>query len=183
AAPDVILHHLLGSEYTHSQANEIRKLLHSTTGKHLVLGNREIVHDRGFLRIAPAISSAFRFEIFEIPATVQGIQMEYDHVPDVFPRGEKEKIWIDLSKVSFPIVVRNWSDGDRMQPMGMSGHQKVSDILTHARIPADQKALVPIVEMNGEIIWVAGLKVSGSIKAEETGAPCLVMELINSSLG
>ncbi|MEY3397476.1 MAG: tRNA lysidine(34) synthetase TilS, partial [Bacteroidota bacterium] len=40
AAPDVILHHLLGSEYTHSQANEIRKLLHSTTGKHLVLGNR-----------------------------------------------------------------------------------------------------------------------------------------------
>lgn len=55
-------------------------------------------------------------------------------------------------------VFRHWVEGDRIQPLGMNGkHQKIHDVLSNARIPAYEKQK-RILEINGTIIWVPGLK-------------------------
>lgn len=50
---------------------------------------------------------------------------------------EKQKgiISLDADCVKFPLKIRNWQNGDRMQPLGMQGTKLVSDIITLAKTP------------------------------------------------
>lgn len=50
--------------------------------------------------------------------------------------------------------------GDRMSPLGMKGTRLVSDIISDARLDTLRKAAVRVLvrRLDGEIIWVAGLK-------------------------
>ena len=53
--------------------------------------------------------------------------------------------------------IRPWREGDRLQPLGMAGHKKVSDILREHRIPLAVRAHVPLVEDNEGPLWLVGL--------------------------
>ena len=47
--------------------------------------------------------------------------------------------------------------GDRVRPLGMRGHRKLSDVFIDARIPFRRRAASLVVERNGEIVWVPGV--------------------------
>lgn len=49
------------------------------------------------------------------------------------------QLYIDADKVSWPVTVRRWKDGDVFQPLGMEGHQQVADHLTNRKVSAAQK--------------------------------------------
>jgi len=44
------------------------------------------------------------------------------------------------------VEVRRWQPGDKFQPFGMEGHQKVSDHLTNRKISAAKKEEALVVE-------------------------------------
>ena len=67
--------------------------------------------------------------------------------------------WFDSDKVSFPIKLRKWKDGDQFQPLGMQGHQKISDFLIHQKVARPDKERVHVLESDGEIMWVIGMRV------------------------
>lgn len=46
---------------------------------------------------------------------------------------------MDAGKMDWPITIRNWQNGDRIQPFGMKGTQKVSDHLTNLKISTINK--------------------------------------------
>ncbi|MEI6168242.1 MAG: tRNA lysidine(34) synthetase TilS, partial [bacterium] len=56
--------------------------------------------------------------------------------------------------------VRSWKPGDRMIPFGMTGSQKIQDILVNAKIPRSVRQRVPVVECEGEIIWIPGYRIA-----------------------
>lgn len=58
---------------------------------------------------------------------------------------EKDLI-IDSDKISWPVSVRNWKDGDKIRPYGMEGSQLVSDLLTNNKINAAQKKSAKVVQ-------------------------------------
>jgi tRNA(Ile)-lysidine synthase len=62
----------------------------------------------------------------------------------------------------YALIVRFPREGDRMQPFGMSGHKKLSDLFIDRKVPQRLRAHTPIVESAGEIVWVAGVAVSES---------------------
>jgi tRNA(Ile)-lysidine synthase len=59
-----------------------------------------------------------------------------------------------------PFVVRFPHPGDRIQPLGMSGHKKLSDVFIDRKIPRRERSRIPVVEANGEIVWVVGVAIS-----------------------
>ncbi|MEL6446238.1 MAG: tRNA lysidine(34) synthetase TilS [Bacteroidota bacterium] len=69
-------------------------------------------------------------------------------------------VTLDADAVPFPLTVRPWQPGDRMQPLGMNGHQAVSDLLTNAKVSSALRAGWPVVESGGRIVWVAGLRIA-----------------------
>lgn len=59
-----------------------------------------------------------------------------------------------------PLEIRSWRAGDFMEPLGMRGRKKLSDIFKDAKIPLDRKGEWPVVCAGGRVIWVAGLRQS-----------------------
>lgn len=54
--------------------------------------------------------------------------------------------------------IRSWLAGDKMNPFGGGSVVNVSDLLTQAKIPAWLKPVWPVVLLNGEIIWIPGVR-------------------------
>ena len=63
----------------------------------------------------------------------------------------------DASEANGNLIVRNFGIGDRIAPLGMSGHRKVQDIFVDNKIALIRRASFPIVEMKGEIAWIPGI--------------------------
>jgi len=55
-------------------------------------------------------------------------------------------LYLDFDTIQYPLTIRYWKDGDRFQPLGMQGHQLISDHLTNRKIPSTQRNNVIVAE-------------------------------------
>jgi len=69
------------------------------------------------------------------------------------------------------VTVRYPRAGDRMQPFGMNGHKKLSDVFIDRKIPKRHRATTPVVESNGEIVWVVGVATGEGCRMIDTPGP------------
>jgi len=63
----------------------------------------------------------------------------------------------DAVMVPGPLVVRTLRVGDKIQPLGVDGHRKLQDVLVDRKVPIRTRRSCPIVEFNGEVLWVPGI--------------------------
>jgi tRNA(Ile)-lysidine synthase len=63
------------------------------------------------------------------------------------------------------LTVRAWQEGDRMRPAGLGGSKSLQDLFTDRKVPRAVRHLLPVVESEGEIVWVAGVAVGERFKA------------------
>jgi tRNA(Ile)-lysidine synthase len=66
-----------------------------------------------------------------------------------------------------PLTIRFPRPGDRMQPFGMKGHKKLSDLFIDMKIPRRMRVETPVIESNGEIVWVVGVAASESTRMND----------------
>lgn len=78
-------------------------------------------------------------------------------------RDENSAIF-DKSKLKFPLRVRKWHEGDTIQPLGMDGTKKISDLLIDLKVPLAKKNQVLVLESSGTIAWVIGYRISEKCK-------------------
>jgi tRNA(Ile)-lysidine synthase len=75
------------------------------------------------------------------------------------------QIVMDAARVAWPLGVRGWQPGDRLIPLGMSGHRKVQDLFTDNKVPREQRRRVPlVVDAEDEVVWVVGHALSERVK-------------------
>ncbi|HTX17557.1 MAG TPA: tRNA lysidine(34) synthetase TilS [Bacteroidota bacterium] len=77
---------------------------------------------------------------------------------------DTSKEYVDARKVRFPLRIRSWRKGDIFVPLGMKHRKKVSDLFVDMKISRSAKDRIPIVESGGEIVWVAGCRISERFK-------------------
>lgn len=53
--------------------------------------------------------------------------------------------------------VRTSRRGERVRPLGLGGGRKLSDLFIDRKVPADERASHPVIEIDGEILWVPGV--------------------------
>ena len=71
---------------------------------------------------------------------------------------------LDASKVHFPLTVRRAEEGDWMVPFGMSGRKLLSDMMTDLKKSIfDKRKQIVVIDNQGVIIWVVGLRVSQNV--------------------
>ncbi len=63
----------------------------------------------------------------------------------------------DAAEANGELVVRSFCPGDRIAPIGMTGHRKVEDIFVDNKLPTGRRATFPIVELKGAIAWLPGI--------------------------
>lgn len=71
----------------------------------------------------------------------------------------KNTALLDRDKLTFPLKVRRWQQGDSFVPFGMRGHKKVSDYLIDIKVPLPDKSRQAVVMSGEDIIWLVGHRV------------------------
>jgi tRNA(Ile)-lysidine synthase len=64
-----------------------------------------------------------------------------------------------------PLTIRAWRHGDRMQPAGLDGTKTLQDVFTDNKVPREEREQIPVVECDGQIVWVAGLAIGEGFRA------------------
>jgi tRNA(Ile)-lysidine synthase len=64
---------------------------------------------------------------------------------------------LDAGALGDRALVRGWRDGDRMRPAGLGGTKTLQDLFTDRKVPRELRRTLPLVEVDGEIAWVAGV--------------------------
>lgn len=75
-------------------------------------------------------------------------------------------VWINPTKLIWPLTVRYWQEGDRFAPLGMKGRQqKLQDFFVNNKVNRLQRQKVPLlVNGDGAIIWVIGYRIDERFK-------------------
>lgn len=119
------------------------------------------------------------------------IKYEYEYIINketILPNGKKI-LMVDKSNISnnyvtylysndirLPLYVRNIKHGDKMTIKNMNGHKKIKDILINEKINVEDRINCPVVvDSNGEIIWLPGIKKS-SFDSKNNGKYDIILE-------
>lgn len=164
-SPRLLLMHLLKREPVHPDV--IDQLLdaveNKATGATFHAGNRVITIANNHLAVQPAAPNPGGFMISREDA-VQGHRGPFSWrtcLPtEVEFQFGMNTAWLDMAKLTFPLLVRPWQSGDRMRPIGLHGSKLVSDMLIDAGVPRYAKAAAFVLLSGGEPVWLAGLRLA-----------------------
>ena len=77
-------------------------------------------------------------------------------------------IRLNSNEIVLPLFIRNKKDSDRIEIKGLNGSKKIKDIYINSKIPIQNRKKLPIlVDSNGIILWLPGLKKSKYDKAKD----------------
>jgi tRNA(Ile)-lysidine synthase len=68
--------------------------------------------------------------------------------------------WLNADVLKFPLLLRTAREGDKIQPLGMDGSKKISDLLIDLKVSRADKNQVWVIESDSEIAWVLGYRIS-----------------------
>jgi tRNA(Ile)-lysidine synthase len=74
----------------------------------------------------------------------------------------------DLSKLSFPLILRPCKKGDRFIPLGMKGQKKLSDFFIDVKLPITEKKHQTVLVSGEHIVWLVGLRTDERFKVTES---------------
>ncbi len=87
--------------------------------------------------------------------------------------------FFDLGSLKFPLKVRNFRPGDRFQPLGVKGTQKLKEFFIDHKIPRFERMKVPLLISGEMIAWVMGYRISEKVKVTEKTERILKVEFIS----
>lgn len=74
--------------------------------------------------------------------------------------GDPMQTYLSASALAQGATVRTRQPGDRMQPLGMSGHRKLQDLFTDSGVPRNWRSRVPLVTTSRGIAWAVGVRIA-----------------------
>lgn len=77
------------------------------------------------------------------------------------------------------LVVRTRLPGDRIRPVGMQGSRKLQDLLVDAKVPAEERAHLPVLVVGNEVVWVPGYRVAQAFAVRTPGACSVWVRMAN----
>jgi len=67
--------------------------------------------------------------------------------------------FLDYQSLQFPLSIRNFRPGDRFQPLGMKGTQKLKEFFIDHKIPKFERPEIPLLISGERIVWVVGYRI------------------------
>lgn len=72
--------------------------------------------------------------------------------------------YFNYDKINGNIIIRQRKNGDKINPLGMTGNKKLKDIFIDMKIPKEERELIPIIQFDEDIAWIVSLKLANKFK-------------------
>ncbi len=92
------------------------------------------------------------------------ISIDFWDKSDFIREKQAKEAVFDADTIIGSLQVRNWQEGDRMQPLGMRSERKLQDIFTDLKVPIRKRHKLPVITDDEKIIWIAGIALSDLVK-------------------
>lgn len=155
--------------FNSDQAKDILESCQSSESGKLFESSSHLLNlDRDQLILAP------------IPADFDSISIAESDIELLLPEGKyeilklegkedldktRQNAMLDLERLSFPLEIRTWQEGDRFIPLGMKNTKKISDFLIDLKVPVVKKLAVKVLLSEGQIAWVIGFRIADWAKS------------------
>lgn len=174
-SPENVLFYILKNySFTSMQIEQIYSSLGSGPGTEFRSSTHALLIDREYIFVEPLTED--KQKRFVIPETgtyvynesvkfkVEVIDNEHHNVIC----RDKNCLFADFSKASFPIVIRKAMTGDRFIPFGMTGSKLVSDYLTDRKFNLfDKRRQLVVTDSEGQIIWLVNQRPDNRYRVSE----------------
>ncbi len=112
-----------------------------------------------------------------VPGADMGFRFKFVE-SDEINFGLRNAVFIDYNQIVPPIYIRNISEGDRIQPFGMKGTKKLSDIFIDRKIPKRKRGRIPLVADEKSVVWIPGIMLSQRVKITDMTEKVVKAEII-----
>ncbi|HSK12762.1 MAG TPA: tRNA lysidine(34) synthetase TilS [Phnomibacter sp.] len=173
--------------FTEAQLKEVLKLMDADTGSYVRSASHRILHNRGWLVLAPLAEVPQQLVIIDqLPATIAfagGRQLlvdgaaAYDAAAGIgkLPSNEAR---VDAGKVQLPLILRPWKQGDYFYPLGMAKKKKLARFLIDTKRSTLEKEQVWVLESGKRIIWVIGHRIDDRFKLTDNTREALTLKVV-----
>jgi tRNA(Ile)-lysidine synthase len=164
-----------------AQVPHILQLLTAETGHYVLSGTHRIIRNRDFLIITSVATTAADLIAIEgVPCTIETgaayFVCSIEKKPDVIS-ADPNIAYIDLNKIEFPLILRNWHIGDYFYPLGMNmKKKKLSKFLIDQKIPLHEKEHIRVLECGKRIVWITGMRLDERFKVKNSTEQVLVIK-------
>ena len=172
AAPSTVLFEMLiGEGVPKPLASESVCLLEAQTGRKCEMDGVEIVRNREYIEVQKSSAGDTDAEV-TISAIGElkkyGFEISFAYCDDDFVFDKNPQVaYIDVKKLKFPLTLRKWNFGDKFMPLGMKGMRKLSDFFKDEKLSQAEKSNVRILESDGKIVWVVGMRIDERFKFDK----------------
>jgi tRNA(Ile)-lysidine synthase len=84
---------------------------------------------------------------------------------------------LDLDKLTFPLTIRRWEQGDSFRPFGMKGKKKLSDFFIDRKLSLREKENTLLLVSGKDIVWVIGQRIDDRYRVTENTRKIYFAEL------
>ena len=143
-------------------------LYYSNTHKLLIDRTHYIVVSQVKREVTELLFTIHREDIFIKGSDFELIFNYFNEKQSVFSKNPNIAL-LDTDKLSYPLILRNWQEGDSFQPLGMGGKsQLLSDFFRGQKLSIFEKEKVRILETaQKQICWVVGFRIDERCKITE----------------
>ena len=158
-------------EFGFTAWDDIYDLVESQSGKFIFSPEYRLLKDRSYLILAPtnSISLEENYFIEKNQAEVNvPLKLTVSKEADMSIVSNKT-IFVDGNKLSYPLVLRRWREGDVFQPLGMSHKsKKVSKLFKDEKLSLFDKENMWLLVSDNIIVWIIGIRQDERFKIDTT---------------
>lgn len=172
-------------DYGFTEWNDVEALLDAQSGKYVMSNSHRLIKHREVLILTDRKNSD-GFTNLENPITIdshtrkihtpQGFLVFHD-VKKILEHSDF-RVYLDKSKLEFPLHVRHWQEGDRFSPYGMTGQKKLSKFFKDEKYSTLDKERQLILCSGDHIVWVIGKRLDNRFKVTSKTKEILEVELL-----
>jgi tRNA(Ile)-lysidine synthase len=183
--PAVMFELLYPFDFHPSLIKEITDSLVGESGKIFYSDTHRLIKDRKYLIITPKeeiINEYYTInqtdEEIDFPIKLKINKRSVTHGFKISK--QKNCIHVDASKLSFPLQIRHWKDGDWFFPFGMNNKKKISDFFIDSKLSLDQKEKSWLLVSGNDIVWIIGQRLDNRFRVNNETKEVVEITLSNS---
>ena len=178
--PKAYLHEFL-KDYGFSEWYDVLNLLDAQSGKQVFSSSYRLLKDRDILILTEltseinnqSISIAKKDAKMTLPIGI----LSFEEVSKI-ENTHSNIIYVDESKIKFPLAVRKWQEGDYFFPLGMKGKKKLSKYFKDEKLSLIDKENTWLLCSEEAILWVIGKRADDRFKVTENTKQIIKFEII-----
>ena len=159
---------------------DISELLQGHTGKQVFSATHRLIKNREELLLTE-ITSEKKKEIINISEETKilktPVKLQFEKVSSI-SETHKNIIYLDRKKLTFPLQLRKWKEGDYFYPFGMIGKKKLSKFFKDEKLSLVAKEKIWVLSSGNQIVWVVGMRSDNRFKVEKDTKEILKITLI-----